>query len=128
LIIGVIGFIAFDFSVMVATVIDPIAVPGAYHPVLGYWIFPLGALVAPPIYIINGSSKLEVNRKTLLSSLALAVAGILSSSSYGGNLHLGVLSASLSYSLIVGLLIRVAYFTPRPKDIVRSNILPQAKN
>ncbi len=128
LIMGVIGFFAFDFSVLGATVIDPVATPGSYHPVLGYWIFPLGALVALPIYIINGSPRLaDVNSRTLLSSLALAVAGVLSSLSYGYFLHLGVLSSSLSYSLIVGLLIRVSYFIPRSKDIVKLHIPLQAK-
>ena len=125
--IGIIGCFAFDFSVTVATVIDPVAAPGSYHPLLGYWIFPLGALVALPIYIINGSPKLDANRRTLFSSLVLVVAGVLSSLSYGGGLHLGVLSTSLSYSLIVGLLIRVAYFTPRSNDLVRSHVPLQVK-
>jgi len=118
LIIGVIGFFAFDFSVVVATVIDPLAAPAIFHPLLGYWIFPLGALVSLPIYLIN-NSKLEANARTLLTSLALAVAGILSALTFAAGLHLGVVVASLSYSLVVALLIRVANFVPRSRGIVK---------
>src|SRR2546428_971261 len=123
---ALLGGFSFVFSVSVATLIDSqlqdrLPKLGAFHPTFGIWIFAFGIPVFILIYWINRDKTPKASIKGVLTSVVLAGGGILSSFSFGPVLRLGVLAASLSYSLLMGFIVLVGNYPFEKEEILNAH-------
>jgi len=131
--IGILGGISYALSVGVPTFVDPLTeptrsrvygVPSNYP--LGSWILGLSVPVSLGICWIN-SRNLKASSKALLTSLACALAAILSLPNFSPFPNSGVWAPALSYSILLGLLALVHGYAPRSTSILKLDINLQAK-